>query len=124
VAWPPALPAGVADGGVIDSRDERARLLAHLAAMPPARLLVACDARLSPDRGSLELIAELCGHADACRVWLVAADAPAARERVVHWREGLLAIGLAPGHVVEGEVAALGWLGGADDAPHAGGVPT
>ena len=120
VAWPPALPAGAGDGGVIDSRAERGRLLARVSAAPPGRLLIACDARLSPDRGSLELIAELCRHAGACRVWLLQVGAPVARERGAHWREGLLAIGLAPEQVVEGEAVALAWLGGADDLPAAG----
>lgn len=121
-AWPPALPAGAGDGGVIDTGAERRRLLARVSAAPPGRLLIACDARLSPDRGSLELITECCRHAGACRVWLWQAGAPAGRERGAHWREALLAIDLAPDQVVEGEAAALAWLGGADDALPAAGA--
>ncbi|MFN2309203.1 MAG: DUF2868 domain-containing protein [Gammaproteobacteria bacterium] len=113
--WPPLpLPVGARDAGVIDSREQRSRTLAELAAAPPARLLIACDPRLSPDRGSLELIAELARRAGACRVWLVAAPAGDAAERRAHWREGLQTIGLAPAAVIEDATQALDWLGRGD----------
>ncbi len=120
-AWPPALPPGTRDAGVVDTREERRRVLAQLAAAPPGRLLVACDARRSPDRGSLGMIAELAAHAGECRVWLVHADAPAAGERLAHWYEGLAAVGIAPQQVSESEAAALRWLGAAPDGTAAGG---
>lgn len=112
--WPPALPAGVRDAGVVDSREQRRRTLAQLAASPPARLLIACDPRLSPDRGSLEFIAELSRYAGECRVWLLqpAAGEDAARRQ--HWREGLRDIGLEAGAVIEDADAALAWLGSFD----------
>lgn len=108
--WPPELPAGARDGGVIDSREQRRSMLAQLAAAPPARLLIACDPRLSPDRGSLEFIAELSRHAGECRVWLMrpaAGGDPARRE---HWRESLRDIGLEAGAVIEDTERALTWL--------------
>ena len=37
----------------------------------PARLLIACDPRRSPDRGSLALIGELARSAAATRIWLL-----------------------------------------------------
>lgn len=106
------------DGGRLDSREQRRIARALFAAHPPRRLLVAVDARQTPDRGSLGLIAELADHAQSIRVWLAgldvrevaaadagrgpAADGAAERGagaaqagRLRQWREGLAAIGLA-----------------------------
>src|SRR5690606_5781362 len=73
-AWPPALAAGLRDLGGADSREQRLRVRAALVADPARRLLVACDGRLSPDRGSLGLLADLSHHAGRCAVWLLAAQ--------------------------------------------------
>ncbi|MBX8490985.1 DUF2868 domain-containing protein [Pseudomonas cichorii] len=73
--WPPQLPTGVADAGVLDSRESRQKLLEQLTHYPPARLLIACDPRRSPDRGSLALIAELARYAGLTRIWLLPAPA-------------------------------------------------
>src|SRR5690606_39603502 len=51
--WPPALPPGVGNAGVLDNREQRRQLLERLARRPAARLLLACDPRRSPDRGPL-----------------------------------------------------------------------
>lgn len=72
-SWPPALPKTVSNAGILDSRESRNRLLEQLSRFPPARLLIACDPRRSPDRGSLALIAELARNASATRVWLLQA---------------------------------------------------
>ena len=112
--WPPVLPANVRTAGVIDSREQRHRMLAQLSAAPPARLLIAVDPRLSPDRGSLEFIAELSRPAGACRVWLIrpeAGDDPARRQ---HWRDSLRDIGLDDSAVIEDADGALRWLGQGD----------
>ena len=69
--WPPALPKGVSDAGVVDSREQRQQLLEQLTRFPPARLLIACDPRRSPDRGSLALLGELARTASATRIWLL-----------------------------------------------------
>ena len=59
MAWPPdGLPAGEADLGRCDSREDRARIRALLGA-PPAHLLFVCDARLTPDRGAAAWLDEL-----------------------------------------------------------------
>lgn len=71
--WPLALPKTVSNAGVLDSRESRHKLLEQLSRFPPARLLIACDPRRSPDRGSLALIAELARNAGATRVWLLQA---------------------------------------------------
>lgn len=113
--WPPRLPAGVRDAGIVDSREQRKRTLERLRAGPPSRLLVACDARLSPDRGSLEMIAEMSRYAGECRVWLVQTEVNAQAERLLHWRNGLQGIELPEEGIIEDERVALNWLGGRDD---------
>jgi len=112
LAWPPALPPGVRDAGVVDGREQRHRTLTQLAAGVPARLLIACDPRLSPDRGSLEFIAELSRHAGDCRVWLLQPAAGGDAARRAHWHESLRDIGLGEDGVIEDADAALMWLGG------------
>ena len=47
----------------LDTREERRRILDALADAAASRLLIACDARQTPDRGTLTLIAELAAHA-------------------------------------------------------------
>ncbi|WP_332674110.1 DUF2868 domain-containing protein [Aromatoleum sp.] len=109
--WPPPLPPGASDAGVVDSREDRKQAVAALRADPPARLLVACDARQSPDRGSLELIAELSRHANDSRVLLVGAGQMDAGDRRQHWRDGLRGIGMASERVDDNPARALAWLG-------------
>lgn len=69
--WPPRLPGAVADAGILDDREQRRRLLEQLTLYPPARLVIACDPRRSPDRGTLALIGELSRCAASARVWLL-----------------------------------------------------
>ena len=89
--WPPALPKGVKDAGILDSRESRNKLLEQLSRFPAARLLIACDPRRSPDRGSLALIAELARSATATRVWLLQAPPGQAldAERLGDWHSAL-----------------------------------
>lgn len=57
--WPPAgLPEEVMDLGRCNSRDERATVRTGLLD-PPAHLLLVCDARLTPDRGTISWFDEL-----------------------------------------------------------------
>ncbi|WAH59129.1 DUF2868 domain-containing protein [Pseudomonas silvicola] len=94
--WPPALPATVANAGILDSRESRRRLLDQLARYPAARLAIACDPRRSPDRGSLGLIAELARSAGHTRVWLLPAPSGQQldRHRLADWHHALDALGL------------------------------
>jgi hypothetical protein len=88
IPWPPPL-GHARDGGRVAAREERHALADALAAHPPERLLVACDGRLSPDRGSVAFIHELAGYAGQTAVWLMA---PRDEARRVHWHEALAAI--------------------------------
>ena len=110
--WPPSLPTTVQNGGVLDSRESRRRLLEQLTLFPPARLGIACDPRRSPDRGSLALITELARCAGATRVWLL--PAPDGQqldpERLDDWHVALNAL-----HLPHSQQALLKWLEHGDD---------
>lgn len=69
--WPPALPKGIANAGVLDSREQRQHLLDQLGRFPPARLAIAVDPRRSVDRGTLALLGELSRSAASTRIWLL-----------------------------------------------------
>ncbi|WP_332820447.1 DUF2868 domain-containing protein [Pseudomonas sp.] len=105
--WPPALPKGISDAGVIDSREQRQHLLEQLSRFPPARLAIACDPRRSPDRGSLALLGELARTAAATRIWLLPAQPGEAldSERLGDWHAALDQLQLA-----HSDSAPLNWL--------------
>jgi hypothetical protein len=108
LTWPPVLPAGIANAGVLDSREQRRQLLEQLTRFPPQRLAIACDPRRSPDRGTLALIAELSRCAAQTRIWLLQPQAGRAldAERLQDWHDALTGLGLpfadsAPLHWLE-----------------------
>ncbi|MFC3607547.1 DUF2868 domain-containing protein [Stutzerimonas tarimensis] len=111
-AWPPTLPADVTDAGILDDRHQRRRLLEQLTRHPPSRLLIACDPRRSPDRGTLALIGELSRCARATRVWLLPPPPGNTLDpaRLADWHEALERSGLAPAGP-----APLQWLEHGDD---------
>ncbi|MBA1273274.1 DUF2868 domain-containing protein [Stutzerimonas azotifigens] len=94
--WPPVLPTGVADAGILDDREQRRRLLEQMSRFVPARLVIACDPLRSPDRGTLALIGELSRCAGSTRVWLLQAPAGQAldSDRLNDWHQALDALGL------------------------------
>jgi hypothetical protein len=94
--WPPSLPKGAVDAGILDSRESRQILLEQMAHTPPARLVIACDPRRSPDRGSLGLIAELAGNAAATHIWLLQAPDNQTLDaaRLGDWHTALQQLGL------------------------------
>ncbi len=110
--WPPQLPPTVVDAGILDSRESRLKLLDQLTRFPPARLLIACDPRRSPDRGSLALIAELMRCAGATRVWLLPAPTGQSLDaaRVSDWRTALQQLELP-----HSEQPPLTWLESGDE---------
>jgi hypothetical protein len=109
--WPPSLPAGVVDAGRLDDREQRRRLLEQLTRFPPQRLVIACDPRRSPDRGTLALIGELSRCAASTRVWLLPPPAGTLDEqRLGDWQQALDALGLA-----HSSDAPLVWLENGDE---------
>lgn len=115
LTWPPpaadeeAMAIAAADAGRLDSREQRRGVLARFAERPPHRLLVAVDARATPDRGSLGLVAELADHAVQTRVWALG-DSTARAERLALWRRGLAGLGFAPEALITDAAAARAWL--------------
>jgi hypothetical protein len=105
--WPPVLPKAISDAGMIDSREQRQRLLEQLTRFPPARLAIACDPRRSPDRGSLALLGELARTAAATRIWLLPAQPGEAldSERLGDWHSALDQL-----HLPHSDSAPLNWL--------------
>jgi len=110
--WPPGgLPPQVLDAGNLDARETRHALLDALARQPAPRLLIACDAGQTPDRGALALIAELSAKAAQTRVWLSAGfgeDGPSDRGPL--WRARLGEAGLPAEAILEDADQPLQWL--------------
>ncbi|WP_144636823.1 DUF2868 domain-containing protein [Bordetella genomosp. 13] len=110
--WPPEpLPEQAHDAGILDTREQRNALLDALARSAAPRLLLACDAHQTPDRGTLALIADLSGKAAQTRVWLSAGfDDPASADRSATWRARLQEAGLPPEAILADSDAPLQWL--------------
>lgn len=107
--WPPAgTPGDVSDLGSIDTREQRNQLLDALRRQPAQRLLACCDARQTPDRGTLALLAELASLAGAMQVALLPDnDAPARRSQ---WRQQLMRAGVSAEPPPASLAEALEWL--------------
>ncbi len=105
--WPPPVAAGVRTMAVADSREQRYQALIELRALSPRRLLLVCDAELSPDRGTLGWLAELSALAAETRVRLLDTDRG---ERLQAWREALGAMGFTDAEIILDEDRAQAWL--------------
>jgi len=94
--WPPVTSTQVGDAGLLDDRTSRQRVLELLAAHPPQRLLLVCDPRRSPDRGTQALLAELSRSAGDTRVWLMPPPAGETLDptRLQVWHNALEPLGL------------------------------
>lgn len=100
--WPPpGLAASIRNAGVVESREQRRLLLDELSLHPPERLLIACDPRRSPDRGTLALIDEMVRTAETAKIWLLSPPPGVAvdRAREEAWRHVLQERQLALGRV-------------------------
>jgi hypothetical protein len=118
LAWPDsmlqdlALQAGdIKLLGPIDQREQRQFALHHIKQQAPARLLLACHANLSPDRGTIIWMLECAALCGETRILLVnAASAPP--HRLSAWHESLAAVGVPASHLLDQQRAALHWLMG------------
>ncbi|SNT18371.1 Protein of unknown function [Noviherbaspirillum humi] len=115
-AWP---PPGIAVDPALTQRiagssEERRTALAMLAAARPARLLLACHAPSTPDRGTERFLREAAAQAGACALLLPASvhDAGAAAQ-LQRWRDWLRQIDLPEIALFAGADEAAGWLGAA-----------
>ena len=107
-AVPPAVETAAAWSERIDGTlEERDAVLRRLADRPPGRLLLACHAGSTPDRGTQRFLAAARAPSTAVLL-LPAADRPAGA--VLRWRAWLDASSLADVPVLADEPAALAWL--------------
>lgn len=110
LGWPPQpLPGGVDDLGIVDTREQRHQVLDTLRRHPAQRLLVCCDARQTPDRGALALLAELASLSGDMRLALLPESDPPRREQ---WQRQLLDTGFLPEQIHAGTEQGLQWLAG------------
>ena len=107
--WPPAWLPQVNDLGVIDSRAQRSAIEALLQRVRPGRLLLVCDAGLTPDRGVMSLLVSLAGYAQATRILLLPTVATAA-QRQSYWQEMLLEMGMAADAIYHDTESPRQWL--------------
>ena len=118
--WPPlGLGSAIVHTVMIDSRDTRNMALGQVAQLNPQRLVIACDARHTPDRGTLRLIAELSSYASKTLVWLQPAGgaegSDAADGRIPVWKNQLQA-GMKVEVLVTPLLAPVSeWLGRSDE---------
>ena len=100
--------SSIHDAGVIDSGPQREATIDRLHAARPSRLLIVCDARQTPDRGTVALVAELASLAPQCRVLLAGADTASATRRQA-WVDRLAASHLADA-IAGSEADVWDWL--------------
>lgn len=93
--WPPDLKSlSCLDLGVVDSREDRKRVLAELSSSSPSLLLVAVSLLSTPDRGFFNTLKELQTNGDAPIILLLSdgeslarrAAGPARAQRYEDWR--------------------------------------
>ena len=107
LSWPPAdLPAAAAQSLRVDgSASQRSDALDALAQARPARVLLACHATASPDRGTERFVREVQSHCGECRIWLVGSEAAPGR-----WQRWLADAGLGSLRATDRAADALeGW---------------
>ena len=108
--WPPVgCEALAVDGGRLDNRDQRRAAIARFGVTPPARLLIAIDPRLTPDRGTLGLVGELADHAGETRVWALPVPGGTSG-RLGLWQDGLSGLELDEGALMADQDQVLAWL--------------
>jgi hypothetical protein len=104
---------------MIDSRDTRNMALGHVAQLNPRRLVIACDARHTPDRGTLRLIAELSSYAGKTLVWLQPAGraegSDGADGRIPVWKNQLHVAAKVEVLVTPLLAPVANWLGRSDE---------
>lgn len=89
--WPPAdLQSAAAQTLRVDgSASQRSHALDALAKARPARVVLACHAAASPDRGTERFVREVQSHCGECRLWLLGTEAAPGR-----WQRWLADAGL------------------------------
>src|SRR5690606_11310663 len=119
--WPPALlSAAVADAGIIDSRSQRKALLNSLQQQAAGKLLMVCDPRQTPDRGTIALLADLASLAAQARIVLDIQPALSDDTRLTAWLAMLQAAGFDAGQLHTDLAAGLDWLSATSSSDRTG----
>ncbi|MBK9026579.1 MAG: DUF2868 domain-containing protein [Propionivibrio sp.] len=115
VVWPPShLPDGIVVAGNISTLDSRDALLNRIAQIKPRRVVVACEARATPDRGTLFLLNDVSNVAEAVGVLLLN-QSSARADRARYWREELAAVGIKAELIFPELSESLVWLKGCNE---------
>lgn len=109
VSWPPPTVPDIQSMDIILTGEQRRQALALLQRLAPARLLIACDGSLSPDRGSLRWLAECSCLAGNSAIWLTNLN-KASEGRRDSWTSALMDMGLEANLIFVNEPEALLWL--------------
>lgn len=92
LTWPAQLPERIHLLGNLDGYPAQQALLEQLAENPCQQLILACDARRSPDRGSLHFIGELARSCESLAVWLLHPQTDT--QRLAGWQQALDRLGI------------------------------
>ncbi len=112
--WP---PNGISDlknlllfDEVVESGAQQKAVLQVLKAAPVGRVLIVCDARVSPDRGSLQWFVSVSEFTEALAFCVTSPvqDSPNVRREV--WAKSLAGIGLSPESLFYTQADGLTWL--------------
>jgi len=116
--WPPAgFDSRVTVAPVVESRQQRAEALNRSQTQRPARLLLVCDARLSPDRGTLRWLADVSANSAASRVCLWHYPlSPGMRRQT--WQEALLELGFTDREIITDVSQARAWIASTGEPGH------
>ncbi len=113
--WPPSgLGSVIVHTIMIDSRDSRNIALDHVAQLNPRRLVIACNAQHTPDRGTLRLVIELSSYASQSLVWLRSPEGGDGRIQL--WKDQLHAMCGVELLVTSSLTTVSVWLGRSDES--------
>jgi hypothetical protein len=108
--WPPADLPEHTQCLEVNSRGQRQQSLSALAEARPHTLMVICDARLSPDRGTLHWLVNAGSLAGLTQIVLHNSE-QSSDERLTSWHDSLRDIGVDSAHIHHGMTEALIQLG-------------
>ncbi|MDT8427915.1 MAG: DUF2868 domain-containing protein [Pseudomonadales bacterium] len=95
----------------VESREQRHQVLQQLQQAPVERLLIVCNRQLSPDRSTLNWIAQASWYARQTTVLLLAqADSSPDHERVSSWQHSLIDTGFTAAQLYLDKEPAVRWL--------------
>jgi hypothetical protein len=114
LSWPPQGVQGSKNillfDEIVETGAQQKAVLQVLKGSPVRRILIVCDARLSPDRGSLQWLIELSEYANTLAVCVLNPNSKPSDERREVWARSLESIGLKSQCLFYKQVDGLRWL--------------